>query len=95
MADVLQTFTSYLERASVDEAYLDITGVVEKRIQENNCEITIDKLLNTFVVGNSTADYAENVTRHKQYDEANFKLALGGVIAEEIRAEVFKVTGKF
>lgn len=46
-------------------------------------------------MGNSTADYAENVTRHREYDEANFKLALGGVIAEEIRAEVFKVTGKF
>ncbi|XP_050313420.1 DNA polymerase eta [Anthonomus grandis grandis] len=93
VADVLQTFTTNLERASVDEAYLDITSLVEKRIEEKNDDITVDKLPNSFVVGNLTEDFIENVTRDKYLNESNFRLALGGVIAEEIRAEVFRVTG--
>lgn len=36
VANVLQRFTPLLERASVDEAYLDITDVVNKRFQEMN-----------------------------------------------------------
>lgn len=36
VATVLQTFTAALERASVDEAYLDITEQVQKRLLEMN-----------------------------------------------------------
>lgn len=36
VANVLQRFTHLLERASVDEAYLDITDAVNKRLQEMN-----------------------------------------------------------
>lgn len=36
VANVLQTFTALLERASVDEAYLDITEKVHARLQEMN-----------------------------------------------------------
>lgn len=36
VAAVLQTFTGLLERASVDEAYLDITEKVQSRLLEMN-----------------------------------------------------------
>lgn len=36
VANVLQTFTPLLERASVDEAYLDITEQVIQRVEELN-----------------------------------------------------------
>lgn len=36
VAEVLQSFTALLERASVDEAYLDITEQVQKRLMEMN-----------------------------------------------------------
>ena len=36
VAAVLQTFTDLVERASIDEAYLDITDVVVKRLKEMN-----------------------------------------------------------
>lgn len=36
VAAVLQTFTPLLERASVDEAYLDITQNVQNRLLEMN-----------------------------------------------------------
>ncbi|XP_066251858.1 uncharacterized protein DNApol-eta isoform X3 [Euwallacea similis] len=92
VAEVLQTFSSNLQRASVDEAYMDITAIVEKRIHAGLDMVSVDKLQNTYVVGNSTVDFVQNVCEHREYDEANFKLALGGVIAEEVRAEIFKVT---
>lgn len=36
VAEVLQTYTTLLERASVDEAYLDITDSVQNRLVEMN-----------------------------------------------------------
>ncbi|KAL1502649.1 hypothetical protein ABEB36_007763 [Hypothenemus hampei] len=93
VADVLVTFTQQLERASVDEAYLDITNIVDKRIQEGNDIITRAQLPNTLVVGSTTEGFIENVTQNRTFDEYNFKLALGGVIAEEIRRKVLEVTG--
>ncbi|XP_066251855.1 DNA polymerase eta isoform X2 [Euwallacea similis] len=72
---------------------MDITAIVEKRIHAGLDMVSVDKLQNTYVVGNSTVDFVQNVCEHREYDEANFKLALGGVIAEEVRAEIFKVTG--
>lgn len=90
VANVLQTFTPNLERASVDEAYMDITHIIDKRIQEGQDRIHPEQLLNTFVVGTTTPDFLANLS---QYNEADFKLALGAVVAEEIRAEVFKLTG--
>uniref|UniRef100_A0AAG5D1G6 DNA polymerase eta n=1 Tax=Anopheles atroparvus TaxID=41427 RepID=A0AAG5D1G6_ANOAO len=54
VAEVLKSFTSLLERASIDEAYLDITERVLVRIREMNegkFQLLPDKLTNTFVVG--------------------------------------------
>lgn len=54
VAAVLQTYTGLLERASVDEAYLDITDRVMDRLKQmndGNFSLSADKLENTFAVG--------------------------------------------
>ncbi|XP_055586668.1 DNA polymerase eta [Uranotaenia lowii] len=54
VAAVLQTFTPLLERASVDEAYMDITERVLARLKDMNegkFQLLPDKLANTFAVG--------------------------------------------
>uniref|UniRef100_A0A182M3F2 DNA polymerase eta n=1 Tax=Anopheles culicifacies TaxID=139723 RepID=A0A182M3F2_9DIPT len=54
VADVLKSFTPLLERASIDEAYLDITERVLSRIREMNegkFQLLPEKLANTFAVG--------------------------------------------
>ncbi|XP_053657779.1 DNA polymerase eta [Anopheles marshallii] len=54
VADVLKSFTPLIERASVDEAYLDITERVLSRIREMNegkFQLLPEKLANTFAVG--------------------------------------------
>uniref|UniRef100_A0A6E8VEL7 DNA polymerase eta n=1 Tax=Anopheles coluzzii TaxID=1518534 RepID=A0A6E8VEL7_ANOCL len=54
VADVLKSFTPLLERASIDEAYLDITERVLTRIHEMNegkFQLRPEKLANTFAVG--------------------------------------------
>lgn len=54
VARVLQTFTPLLERASVDEAYLDITELVEERIQmlqKQTFNFKPTDFANTFAVG--------------------------------------------
>ncbi|KAI8435345.1 hypothetical protein MSG28_003670 [Choristoneura fumiferana] len=52
VAKVLQTFTPLLERASIDEAYLDITGPVKERLVSFNIEtVKSDMLPNSFALG--------------------------------------------
>ncbi|KAF7282822.1 hypothetical protein GWI33_001960 [Rhynchophorus ferrugineus] len=91
VADVLLTFTHHLERASVDEAYLDITEIVNNR-QLSYCDISIDKLKNTFVVGSALEDFIKNINCNKIMKENDLRLAIGGIIAEEIREKIFQVT---
>lgn len=91
---MLQTFTALLERASVDEAYLDITQEVNRKIEANCKQIPMDKMRNTHVVGQETSDFLINSYTDREYCESNYKLAVGGLIAEEIRAAVFQKTGQ-
>ncbi|XP_067643242.1 DNA polymerase eta [Eurosta solidaginis] len=54
VANVLQRFTPLLERASVDEAYLDITEAVNKRLENMNAGsfmLQPQGLVNTYAVG--------------------------------------------
>lgn len=94
VAEVLQTFTNLLERASVDEAYLDITDEVKKRLEQGLDQIKIEKLTNTFVVGCDTIDFIKSLKENTEFSESNIRLAIGGIITEEIRAEVLKKTGQ-
>lgn len=92
VAEVLKTFTGILERASVDEAYLDVTDEVLHKMQNGIDDITVDKLKNTHVVGYEMEDFLKSL-RNTEFTESNLKLCLGGIICEEIRAEVLKQTG--
>ncbi|KAJ8922231.1 hypothetical protein NQ315_004168 [Exocentrus adspersus] len=93
VAEVLQKFTPILERASVDEAYLDITEAAKARILRDCNQLQVENLKNTFVVGYDIQDFLHNVTNNAEYFEDNCRLAMGALIAEEIRAEVFAKTG--
>lgn len=88
----MQTFTPILERASVDEAYLDITDVVKIRMTGLG-EVQVQNLQNTYVVGYDIQDFLYNINKNGDYSESNYRLAVGGLIVEEIRAEVYKKTG--
>ncbi|XP_055617214.1 DNA polymerase eta isoform X1 [Toxorhynchites rutilus septentrionalis] len=66
VAAVLQSFTPLLERASVDEAYLDITERVLVRLREMNegkFQLQPDKLANTFAVGyNNVQEFVQKIS---------------------------------
>lgn len=93
VAEVLKTFTNLLQRASVDEAYLDVTESVEKRIFHLTKPITSDNLKNTYVVGCSTEDYLHNLYENEDINIDDLRLTVGAVIAELLREEVYKITG--
>lgn len=50
MINVLCQFSTSVQRASIDEAFLDLTEAVEKRMK-NDTQVSIDNLQNSFVVG--------------------------------------------
>lgn len=90
MADVLLTFTTLLERASVDEAYLDVTDLVQNRIT-TNYQISKQSFKNTHVIGCDVNEYINALDYN--FNEYDFKLAIGAIIAEEIRSSVYNITG--
>ncbi|CAG2063441.1 unnamed protein product, partial [Timema podura] len=100
--DVLCQFSDCVERASVDEAYLDITRAVEKRLKEIT-EVQPSQLANTFVVGYSEAEDNDEEMRkqgieswlsyiREMQDLVQMRLAVGAVLIEEIREAVYKQT---
>lgn len=93
VAKVLQSFTSLLERASVDEAYLDVTNNAITRLSDSS-RITRNYVRNTHTIGCDTEDFISSVYEGDLNDENNLRLLMGAVIAEEIRAAVFAQTGK-
>lgn len=66
VAQVLQTFTPLLERASVDEAYLDITDSVLIKLREMNAgnyKLDASKFTNTHAVGyESMGSFVQDLT---------------------------------
>lgn len=79
----------------MDEAYLDITESVEKRILHQTKKITEDHLKNTFVVGSTIADFLNNLYDDENLNASDLKLGVGGIIAELLRAQVYKETGEY
>lgn len=53
VAAVFSSFSDYVERASVDEAYIDLTNLVEEKIQNGRISLDVEKFPSTFVVGYS------------------------------------------
>ncbi|XP_014367991.2 DNApol-eta isoform X1 [Papilio machaon] len=100
VARVLQRFTPLFERASIDEAYLDITIPVQQRLQTLNVNTLKTAMVpNTFVLGyDSIEDFIAEVQGCSSdnidfdYEQAK-QLLVGATIVSEIRAAVFNETG--
>jgi len=92
--EVLLDSGATVERASIDEAYLDLTALVEKRLKDGQT-VSSTKLLNTFVGGDDgdrdevIKDWCQQSVEDNGDD---LRLAIGAQIMEEIRAEVYKRT---
>ncbi|XP_044008420.1 DNApol-eta-like [Aphidius gifuensis] len=103
--DVLKQYCNIIERASIDEAYLDITDIVDEKL--NTTDTTslnsiIDKLSNSFVVGYCDDNSNDEIKRSegtKKWIEAAFdemgdeqarKLTIAGLIVEELREQIWK-----
>ncbi|GBP66596.1 DNA polymerase eta [Eumeta japonica] len=91
VAKVLQKFTSLLERASVDEAYLDITLPVKQRMNTLDINtISIDSVPNTFALGyDSIQHFIDDVHKYGNecidYDvEHSKELLVGAVIVKHL-----------
>lgn len=94
VSDVLQSFTQDIERASIDESYIDVTDLVNKRLENGFERLTVDHLPDTHVVGSEIADFLNNLDEYNEFTETNCRLAIGGLIAQEMRAAIFQKTGK-
>ena len=51
VAEVFSTFSDCVQRASIDEAYIDLTKAVNERIKSGVFNVTPNDLTSTFVVG--------------------------------------------
>ena len=84
-----------VERASIDEAYLDLTKLVEKRLASGT-RVSPDQLPNTWLGGAKAEDREQTMVNWCQDardgDGDDLRLAVGAVIMEEVRAEVFRRT---
>ncbi|XP_015111234.1 DNA polymerase eta [Diachasma alloeum] len=100
---VLRQRCPTIERASIDEAYLDITNLVEERL-ESTATSSRDleaPLANTFVVGYSGASNDESARSEglqrwleevfdDPSDDQSRRLATAAVIVEELRGEILQ-----
>ncbi|KAG5341863.1 POLH polymerase, partial [Acromyrmex heyeri] len=104
---VIKMHCNVIERASVDEAYLDITDIVDKRLAASKVspKQLISFLANTYVVGYSEINKNDEEERCKGlqtwilnsfkelHDDQAQRLAVAGIIVEEIRDSIYKETG--
>ena len=97
--DTLLGFGAVVERASIDEAYLDISALAEEKLKTVG-EVKCGLLPNTFVLGQEreAEDRGGQVEAWLRVNESeglsdNRRLAAGAVIMEEIRQAVYDKTG--
>ncbi|GBM53449.1 DNA polymerase eta [Araneus ventricosus] len=97
--EVLCKFSDCVERASIDEAYLDLTEVITARM-ESDIRVTADQIPNTFVIGWEDKENEGGALEswlQMIYEEDHLyhdrMLATAAVIVEEMRAAVLKETG--
>ncbi|CAL8122536.1 unnamed protein product [Orchesella dallaii] len=101
---VLTEFSSCVERASIDEAYIDLTEAVENRLSEisSNSELDLasylpplnmDCLVGSFVLGyDSTETWLESLRESEIPQLDDIKLAIGAEIVGKMREAVYKKT---
>ena len=96
--EVLLASGATVERASIDEAYLDLTKLVEERLREGR-KVTPEQVANTHLGGGKGEGRGEMMrawleeAQEEGASPGDVRLALGAVLVEELRQEVFKVTG--
>ncbi|KAF8795998.1 DNA polymerase eta-like [Argiope bruennichi] len=97
--EVLCKFSDSVERASIDEAYIDLTEVITARM-ENDIRVTADQIPNTFVVGWEDKENEQGAVENwlqMIYEEDHLyhdrMLATAAVIVEEMRKAVLEETG--
>ncbi|XP_061172523.1 DNA polymerase eta-like [Saccostrea echinata] len=102
---VLSKFSDCVERASIDEAYIDLTEEVKKRMASTKTQdVSMEQLPNTFIVGwgddkdgskrkQGVDDWIKLLPYNSSNDSSDQKLLIGALIAEEMRAAVYKETG--
>ena len=90
---VLLQFGCVVERASIDEAYIDLTAIVLDKM--SHMKVTKEKLPNSFIVGfeDNTEAWLQNTFNSNDLKTDDVKLAIGAAIVEEMRAEVYNQTG--
>ena len=92
--EVLLDTGAVVERASIDEAYLDLSILVDRRLREGEV-VKPEKMMNTHVGGDEgdrsqvVNDWCKEVVEEGGDD---LRLAVGAQIMEEVRAEVFRRT---
>ncbi|CAI6354795.1 unnamed protein product [Macrosiphum euphorbiae] len=102
--EVLSQFSSCVQRASIDEAYVDLTSVVNHHISSNHNVITENDLPNTFVEGysddNSKEDknvnlksWLHDVYNNELQDDYLLRLTIGAMMVEKLRQSIFEQTG--
>ena len=87
--EVIQVFLQFgakVERASVDEAYIDLTDLVNAKMTEAKI-IENKDIPNTFVVGHeeSSASWLSGTYDNADLRTENVRLAVGAAIIEGIR----------
>ncbi|KAH0540570.1 DNApol-eta-like [Cotesia glomerata] len=101
--DVLKKHCNVIERASVDEAYLDITDLVDKKMESvfGQPKDLVTQLENTYVVGYCDYDTNDEEKRTEGVDRwitetfaelgdmQSRRLAIAGIIVEHLRAEIY------
>lgn len=67
--EVLSEFSQCVQRASIDEAYIDLTSVVNDYISSNHNVVSVNDLPNTFVEG-----YSDQLSTGNLYYNINLML---------------------
>ncbi|XP_025200444.1 DNA polymerase eta-like [Melanaphis sacchari] len=101
--EVLSEFSSCVQRASIDEAYVDLTSVVNDYISTNHNIITENDLTNTFVEGYSghnsedksvsIKSWLHDVYNNELQDDYLLRLTIGAMMVEKLRKSIFEKTG--
>ena len=95
--EVLLASGAVVERASIDEAYLDLTKVVENRLKVRE-RVEGSQVANTHLGGGKGEERAQMMQewleeiQEEGGNPGDIRLAVGAAIVEEIRAEVFTKT---
>ena len=95
--EVLLQFGGKVERASIDEAYIDISGLVEEEVEKLvslDAKIDAEDLPNTFIVGHDrdSATFLKSVYDGSDLSIDDLRLAVGAKIVEKMRSEIFRQT---